>query len=142
MSSNELVRTAKSAEAQKFQFSLRMLLAISFVTSCWLGILRLAPHVAIFLSGVALVVVAVLLVIRLRRKQTSRLAGAAVLVFAGIAIFYFYLLSIGPVVAMTENALGNNRAAIKFFYAPVFWIHHETPLAEPIERYAALWGWH
>jgi hypothetical protein len=52
----------------------------------------------------------------------------------------FYVLSIGPVVAMVQQT-GQSHDAVEAIYAPVIWLHDHTPLKEPLERYGELWGW-
>jgi hypothetical protein len=51
-----------------------------------------------------------------------------------------YVLSIGPVVAVAGKNRGN-AATIRVVYAPVFWLHNNTPMKKPLEMYAKLWGW-
>jgi hypothetical protein len=65
-----------------------------------------------------------------------------VLLFTALAWCYFYTVSIGPVVAINENVLHVQQDVSEFMYAPVIWLHDTTPLENPIERYAALWGWY
>jgi hypothetical protein len=51
-----------------------------------------------------------------------------------------YVLSMGPVVAVA----GKNPASvptIRAVYSPVIWLHEHTPLKQPLEMYAKLWGW-
>lgn len=51
----------------------------------------------------------------------------------------FYLLSIGPVGALTKNRPGALGPARKVYY-PVIWLHDHTFLKTPLETYARLWG--
>lgn len=51
-----------------------------------------------------------------------------------------YVLSIGPVVRLAEGGLLPGES-VRWFYQPVIWLHHHTPLAWPLEWYSALWGW-
>ena len=75
-------------------------------------------------------------------QPTHRGSGAAIVLVMVIAVLLpvLYVLSIGPVVALVE-ATGVGREASKVFYAPVIWLHHNTPLKEPLEAYGELWGW-
>ena len=52
-----------------------------------------------------------------------------------------YLLSIGPIVRLVEDGY-LPRDPVAAAYAPVSWLHENTPLAKPLEWYAALWGWY
>lgn len=49
-----------------------------------------------------------------------------------------YLLSFGPVIHFGEKVIGQD--VLRAAYAPVVWLHANTPLKGPIEWYAALWG--
>jgi len=51
-----------------------------------------------------------------------------------------YVLSIGPVARLAEEGL-LPRDPVVAFYTPVIWLHHNTPLREPLEWYGHLWGW-
>ena len=52
-----------------------------------------------------------------------------------------YVLSLGPVGALTQhNAAATNIA--RAFYYPVVWLDNHTPLKVPIEAYCNLWGVH
>ncbi len=54
----------------------------------------------------------------------------------------FYVLSIGPVGAYTKNKPPSTLNAARKFYAPVIWLHDNTPLEKPIRAYVELWGFH
>jgi hypothetical protein len=58
-----------------------------------------------------------------------------VLVFVPV----LYVLSIGPVIAITQNKPA--YSFVRNFYAPVIWLHNNTVLKGPLEMYAKLWGW-
>jgi hypothetical protein len=53
-----------------------------------------------------------------------------------------YVLSMGPVVAVTKNKPVTSLNVIKRFYAPVIWLHDHTFMKKPLEVYTGLWGWH
>jgi len=74
-------------------------------------------------------------------SSPSRGSGVVPLVLAILILVpIFYVLSVGPVVAIIEKT-GRGREAAVIFYAPVIWLHDNTPLEKPLERYAELWGW-
>ena len=50
-----------------------------------------------------------------------------------------YILSIGPVVAITKSNPGT-VATVQAIYYPVRWLHEHTPLKRPLEVYAGFWG--
>jgi hypothetical protein len=50
-----------------------------------------------------------------------------------------YILSIGPVVAITKSNPGT-VTTVQAIYYPVRWLHEHTPLKRPIEVYASFWG--
>ncbi len=51
-----------------------------------------------------------------------------------------YLLSMGPVGAGAQK-IGGRQAWLADVYAPVRWLHHNTPAKIPLEWYARLWGY-
>jgi len=55
-------------------------------------------------------------------------------------LFVLYVLSIGPVVFIAEKT-GIDDRPLRAFYMPVVWLHHETPLQKPLEKWGELWGW-
>ena len=71
-------------------------------------------------------------------------SGEPKLILLVLAIPVLYVLSIGPAVPLLE-ATSNDRVAEAVFetvYSPVIWLHGHTFLKQPLETYAALWGWH
>ena len=68
--------------------------------------------------------------------------GGLTWVWVLVCLPVLYVLSIGPVVAVTKNKTVPSTNAIKRFYAPVIWLHNHTFMKEPLEVYAGLWGWH
>lgn len=51
-----------------------------------------------------------------------------------------YVLSIGPDVALVEHGMLPKEPVVAL-YEPINWLHDNTLLEEPLEWYAALWGW-
>lgn len=75
-------------------------------------------------------------------SSPSRGSGVVPLVLAILVLVpILYVLSIGPVVAVLKKT-GTGEEAVLVFYAPVIWLHENTPLKEPLEKYGELWGWH
>ncbi len=75
-----------------------------------------------------------------RERSSGKSIGLAILVLMVFLSPVMYVLSIGPVVAISERT-GVGRDVVEVAYFPVFWLHDNTPLDEPLERYAELWGW-
>ena len=73
-------------------------------------------------------------------SQTRGSSLAPLLCAILILLPILYVLSIGPVVALVEKT-GAGHKAVEVFYTPVIWLHDNTPLKEPLEKYAELWGW-
>jgi hypothetical protein len=74
------------------------------------------------------------------QRPESRLP---VMVFGVIvALPILYVLSVGPVAKGIELATGNKSPPqwARDFYAPLRWLHDNTPLATPLEWYVSLWG--
>jgi len=57
-----------------------------------------------------------------------------------IALPLLYVLSIGPVAAITIRTSRSDREFVEQFYAPVIWLHDHTPLKKPLEYYVMFWG--
>jgi hypothetical protein len=78
-------------------------------------------------------------------RAQSKAEGAAL---AGAVLFGFvviYALSIGPVAYVCDSTSDRCEAvepALRVFYAPLIWLHGETPLGRAIEWYVELWSPH
>jgi len=133
----------------KPQFGLRSIFVLTFGFAVWLSICRMVPHIAVFLLGIILAAGATYALVRLKRKvrgcrlrRLDRLAFAVLWTSTLLSWAFFYVVSIGPVVAVAQKAGIHPGGPLKLFYAPVIWLHDLTPLKEPIEAYANAWGWH
>lgn len=73
-------------------------------------------------------------------RRDGRSAGGLGWLLALPIIAVFYVLSIGPVVWVAEKT-GIDQAPLRVVYLPVVWLHHETPLQKPLEKWGELWGW-
>ncbi|MFG0333962.1 MAG: hypothetical protein ACF8TS_11420 [Maioricimonas sp. JB049] len=73
-----------------------------------------------------------------RRDERWASGWGSLLALPVIAVLY--VLSIGPVVCVAEKA-GIDPKPLRMFYAPVVWLHDQTPLREPLETWGKLWGW-
>jgi len=132
----------------RLQFSVRSLLVLTFAVAVWLSICRMVPqHIAVFLLGIILAAGATYSLIRLKRKvrgcrlrRLDRLAFAVLWTLTLFSWAFFYVVSVGPVVAVAHTA-GIHDEPLRLFYAPVKWLHDLTPLAKPLEAYAEAWGW-
>ena len=74
-------------------------------------------------------------------EQTSDSSGsawAARITQAG-SLAVLYVLSIGPVVAITKSNPAT-VATVQAIYYPVRWLHEHTPLKRPLEVYASFWS--
>jgi hypothetical protein len=50
-----------------------------------------------------------------------------------------YVLSVGPVSGLVAKS-GMNPDPFIVFYLPVIWLHDNTALKEPLEKWVRLWG--
>ncbi|MFW6287059.1 MAG: hypothetical protein ACOC29_03870 [Candidatus Sumerlaeota bacterium] len=75
-------------------------------------------------------------------KDASDSARLLIWLLAILLIPVLYVLSIGPVAALYELTQPSfmPQAALEAFYFPVLWLHENTPLAEPLEKYVEMWG--
>jgi len=76
------------------------------------------------------------------RQHGEKNSGHAGLTWAVTFVAFapvLYVLSIGPVVAITKS---NPRtvATVQAIYYPVRWLHEHTLLRKPLEAYARFWG--
>ena len=111
------------------QFSLRSILVLTFAVAVWLSVCRMVPQVAVFLLGVILAAVTTYSLIRLKKKvrgcrlrRLDRFAFAVLWTLTLVSWAFFYVVSIGPVVAVAQK-VGVDGELLKLFYRPVIWLH-------------------
>ena len=73
-------------------------------------------------------------------ERESGRGGGPIWIMLVAALPILYVLSIGPVGALTKNN-ANSRLTVRAVYYPVMLLHDHTPLKKPLEAYARLWGW-
>lgn len=121
------------------QFSLRLLLAATATAACWFSIFRSYPHVAMLLSGIALASITTILFVGSPLKCYSQFWRLMLAMPLMASWFYLYILSIGPAIAIEILIFGSHNQRLQFLYAPVIWLHYNTPLAKPLEEYTTWW---
>ena len=120
------------------RFSIRHLLLTTLVVGCWLALLQLIPHIAILLSGILLAVLATYCWLYVRKHGGGIFVRGCAIAFVMTTWSYLYVVSIGPAAAFTREHQDSEDMIA--FYAPVGWLHANTPLREPLKRYADLWN--
>lgn len=70
-----------------------------------------------------------------RSETTTATAWFSLLFMLGV----FYLLSVGPVAAVTAQARVGEKA-VSVIYAPIAWMYKHTLLRRPLQWYVKLWG--
>jgi len=55
-----------------------------------------------------------------------------------LILLVLYLLSVGPAVAIARRT-GKGMAVVNVVYAPIEWLHNNTPLRNPTESYVNFW---
>lgn len=55
-------------------------------------------------------------------------------------LLVLYVLSCGPAAVLTERSRLIKIDTWRIIYAPVVWMHDNTPLKEPLEKYVKWWG--
>ena len=125
---------------QKRSFCLAHLFVLMSVFAAWFAAFRTSQIIGIVL-GVSFIPAILcrfyVIVVRRQRKPFGREA----LTFStqSCAWFIGYVLSVGPVLALTRN----HRSYVSLdsaFYEPLEWLHRNTFLAEPLEWYVNFWG--
>lgn len=131
------------------QFSLRSMLVLTFAVAVWLSLCRIVPHIAVFVLGIILAAGSTYALRRLKTKvrgcrlrRLDRIAFAVLWTLTLLSWAYFYVVSIGPVIAVAQSAGIPPGGPLRIFYLPVISLHEYTPLAKPMEAYANAWGWH
>ena len=127
-----------STPAERKTFSIRNLFFFTGGFAAWFALLASIPHVAIFLSGIILAGFAALLWVRLRTTHWHRWPHFVSILVCWLAFAYLYVVSIGPAIMLTSKF--QHRGDIMIVYAPVAWLYSATPLHEPLQEYAQMWG--
>ena len=119
------------------RFSILQLLLITAAAGCWFAFLQANPHVAVFASGVAAAAIVTCYWIRVRQRRMHAIFRLITISFVLISWFYLYVVSIGPARMISSKLY--DRDDMSAVYAPVGWLHANTPLQEPLEKYSELW---
>ena len=122
----------------KGRFSIRLLLLITLAVGCWFAFLQITPHIAILISGLIAVLLATWFWLQVRRRNDSRVTKRIASLVVFLAWAYLYVVSIGPARKIVREHYGRNEMIA--IYAPVGWLHANTPLRGPLVRYTELWG--
>jgi hypothetical protein len=64
--------------------------------------------------------------------------GAWLVVLGGVLLPLLYTLSVGPAAYM-QRRTGGGGGWERIFYAPLIWLHDNTPLEKPLEWYTGQW---
>jgi predicted PurR-regulated permease PerM len=124
------------------QFSLRGLLIVILILAVWLALLRILPHVAIFVLGVTLAAISTVMVITVTRRNTRRRTRVVAWIVAVPCWAIFYLVSVGPAAALRATLPYDGQEILEKMYGPVIWLHDETPLRSPLAEYVEWWEGH
>jgi hypothetical protein len=74
-------------------------------------------------------------------RPRSALITAGYSFIAGLPVLY--VLSVGPVARLCQMVSpGQPPVWVFVLYAPLIWLHDNTPLRAPLEWYVELWGAH
>ena len=74
-------------------------------------------------------------------QNSSQRSSATVWTLSILVTLFVYILSFGPVVRFTEDKSlpGHLPEWVNALYFPVYLLHDDTPLKEPLEWYRDLW---
>jgi hypothetical protein len=131
----------KSLEPRPWAFNLLSAFWLMAFFGVWFAVFRLSPllGIAVGVSIVPAFVFRVSATFAGRRRKKPVAQDALSFISQSCIWFSAYVLSIGPVLAVTRN----HRSIVSYdstFYGVVSWLHDNTFLAEPIEGYIHLWG--
>jgi hypothetical protein len=125
-------------------FRLSTLLICVTLCAVWLGILVYFPQPAVLIAIAVVPACGTVGILRVRRRSRGLDLQPkerwAWFFCAAMAWLGLYILSLGPVVAFALDGDIDSDAA-HFVYAPIWWLHDETPLKGVLEWYGELWGW-
>jgi hypothetical protein len=73
--------------------------------------------------------------------ETKTRASGVWLIITVMVLPLAYLLSFGPVAGFAQRYhFSKMDSCCRQFYAPIVWLHQNTPLKSLIEAYARCWG--
>ena len=80
-----------------------------------------------------------------KRPRADGAATAGILVGGLLLLVLLYFASIGPMIWLCDSRHARHRCgsvepALRVFYAPIIWLHEETPLEGVVDWYVDLWG--
>lgn len=80
-----------------------------------------------------------------KRGRADGFATFGVVVGGLALIVVLYFASIGPMILLCDSHRPRGRCdsiepALRVFYAPIIWLHEETPLEGVVDWYVDLWG--
>jgi hypothetical protein len=78
-------------------------------------------------------------------EQSEERSGAAGFRWLWLVLLVplLYVLSFGPVApVVVQKGSSQSKIALLRVYYPVIWLHENTPLKRPLEKYVELWGVH
>ncbi|MFK8112823.1 MAG: hypothetical protein AB8B91_11505 [Rubripirellula sp.] len=125
-------------DAYSGRFSIRQLMMLTAMIGAWLAMYQLLPHVAILVSGIWLACAATHWWVSTRTRNPHVLLRLIVILIVVSSWAYLYVVSIGPAGVIAREH--EERRDMIGIYAPVGWLHANTPLREPLQRYSELWN--
>jgi hypothetical protein len=120
----------------RWQFSLRSLMAVMLAVAFLSGLCRIAPQLAVCFAGMAAAPFATWRLLRTFRSQ--RPIGKRLIVGFTAAWLMFYLVSVGPAIAVCQRGTVPKRA-FEVLYLPFDWLYRRTPARRPLGWYANFW---
>jgi hypothetical protein len=73
--------------------------------------------------------------------RTESTSGHGWVIRSVVLLPFVYLLSFGPMLGLAQkHHLSRMDHFCRQFYAPVAWLHRNTPLKGVLETYARFWG--
>lgn len=125
------------------KFRLAHLLILMAACAFWLALFQVASNMAILVQ-VGLIPAVVTILISGRLRESFRDGGwirrGVLLSLFSLIWVSLYIFSIGPVIAAAQDS-SIDAETLRRLYGPVIWLHDETILAGPLEKYGDWWGW-
>jgi len=72
-------------------------------------------------------------------EQAGRNSSTGICILLIVTIPFLYILLLGPAIRWHDACPKPMQKVIEITYTPIIWLHENTPLEGPLEKYVELW---